>query len=111
MSPAEAEDITQGFFLRLIEKSALANLQREGGRFRSYLPGGLKNFMANEWDRAQTQKRGSGQFFYLLRCRGRRSFFSVVQGCGRHSESIFERQWVFTLLAQVLGELQAAAFA
>jgi RNA polymerase sigma factor (sigma-70 family) len=107
LNPAEAEDITQGFFLRLIEKSALANLQREGGRFRSYLLGGLKNFMANEWDRAQTQKRGSGQVSISLNAEEGETCFLSLKDAGGTPESIFERQWVFTLLAQVMGQLQA----
>src|SRR6185436_15532091 len=59
-SPEEAEDITQDFFARLLEKESLAGLQREGGRFRSFLLGSMQNFLADHWDRAQTQKRGCG---------------------------------------------------
>jgi RNA polymerase sigma-70 factor (ECF subfamily) len=59
-APAAAEDLTQDFFLRLLEKQALAGLEREGGRFRSFLLRLLDNFLANEWDRNHTQKRGAG---------------------------------------------------
>ena len=59
-SPEEAEDITQAFFARTLEKEALGGLKREGGRFRSFLLAALSNFLANEWDRAHAQKRGGG---------------------------------------------------
>lgn len=107
LSPAEAEDITQGFFYRLIEKNALGNLQREGGRFRSYLLGGLANFMANEWDRARTQKRGSGQAAIPLDAEEGEAIFQSLKDATGTPAVIFEREWVFTLLAQVMNRLQA----
>ena len=58
-SVAEAQDLTQEFFLRLLEKNSLATASPERGRFRSFLLASLKNFLANEWDRqANAQKRG-----------------------------------------------------
>ncbi len=57
----EAQDLTQEFFLRLLEKNSLAAATPERGRFRSFLLTSLKNFLANEWDRANAQKRGSGR--------------------------------------------------
>src|SRR5436190_4200642 len=58
--PEEAQDLTQGFFTRLLEKQYLRDYQRERGRFRSFLLASLKHFLANrrDWDRAQ--KRGGG---------------------------------------------------
>src|SRR5262245_37438758 len=60
-APHQAEDITQDFFVRLLEKQSFAGLQREGGRFRSFLLSCLENYLANEWDRHHAQKRGGGQ--------------------------------------------------
>jgi len=54
----EAEDLTQEFFTRLLAKKYLADVDREKGRFRSFLLASLKHFLANEWDRAQAKKRG-----------------------------------------------------
>src|SRR5208283_5186018 len=56
-----AKDLTQGFFARLLEKNYLAQVQREKGKFRSFLLASLKHFMADERDRACAQKRGGGQ--------------------------------------------------
>lgn len=105
-APAEAEDLTQSYFVRLLEKRALSGLEREGGRFRSYLLGGLNHFLANEWDRRRAQKRGAGQAPVSLNSdEGENCFLSVKDAAGT-PESIFERQWVFTLLAQVMQQLQ-----
>src|SRR5512134_185816 len=59
--PHDAQDLTQEFFARLLQKQYLARIQREGGRFRSFLLTALKRFLANEWDRAKAQKRGGRQ--------------------------------------------------
>src|SRR4051812_18252415 len=56
-APHDAEDLTQEFFARLLEKEWLAAVQRECGRFRSFLLMALKRFMANDWDRSQAGKR------------------------------------------------------
>ena len=59
-SPADAEDLTQSFFSRVIEKSYLAQADRARGRIRSFLLASVKHFLSNERDRAGAQKRGGG---------------------------------------------------
>ena len=61
-----AKDLTQEFFFRLLQKNRLNQVQREKGRFRSFLLASLKNFLADEWDKAQAQKRGGGQALLSL---------------------------------------------
>ncbi|MEM6797783.1 MAG: sigma factor, partial [Acidobacteriota bacterium] len=61
--PEEAQDLTQAFFARLLEKESLARADPERGRFRSFLLGAMKNFMANEWHRRRATKRGGGVIF------------------------------------------------
>jgi len=58
--PEEAQDLTQGFFARLLEKKYIGDYQPERGRFRSFLLTSLKHFLANERDWANAQKRGAG---------------------------------------------------
>src|ERR1051325_3144768 len=53
-----AKDLTQSFFERLLEKNFLGQVNREKGKFRSFLLASVKHFLANEWDRSQTLKRG-----------------------------------------------------
>src|SRR5215510_10222395 len=54
----QAQDLTQELFARLLQRNFLQNVSPDKGRFRSFLLASLKNFLANEWDRAETQKRG-----------------------------------------------------
>jgi DNA-directed RNA polymerase specialized sigma24 family protein len=61
ISPEEAEDLTQGFFADLFERGSLTAVRKEKGRFRSYLLGALKHFLADERRRAMAIKRGKGQ--------------------------------------------------
>ena len=56
----DAEDLTQAFFARLLEKNSFAGLDSEKGKFRAFLLASLKHFLANERDKAQAQKRGGG---------------------------------------------------
>jgi RNA polymerase sigma-70 factor (ECF subfamily) len=57
-SKEDAEDLTQSFFAKFLEKNYLDGLNAERGRFRAFLLASLKHFLANEWDKAQRQKRG-----------------------------------------------------
>src|SRR5262245_63205291 len=60
-SPHEAEDLTQEFFCRFLERNSLNNVRPEAGKFRSFLLVCLKNFLANQRERALAQRRGSGR--------------------------------------------------
>src|ERR1051325_8600256 len=55
-SPEDAEDLTQAFFARLLEKNWLADIEPVGGHFRSFLLTALNRFLANEYDRSQAAK-------------------------------------------------------
>ena len=57
----EAQDLTQAFFLRLLEKQSLRLADSARGKFRTFLLTSLKNFLINEWEKARAAKRGSGQ--------------------------------------------------
>src|SRR6266851_3932781 len=65
-SPEDAQDLTQAFFSRLLEKNYLAKADRDRGKFRTFLLGSLKNFLLNEWKRAGRQKRGGGVEFLSI---------------------------------------------
>ncbi len=106
-SPADAQDLTQEFFARLIGKQYLAGIQREGGRFRSFLLTALKRFLANEWDRARAQKRGGGQPALSIDTNSAETRYRLEPVDDRSPERIYERQWAQALLGQVLARLQA----
>jgi RNA polymerase sigma factor (sigma-70 family) len=105
-NPHDAEDLTQEFFARVLAKNYFAGADRTRGRFRSFLLGSLKHFLANEWDKARAQKRGGGQPVISI------DTASVETSCGFEPadnvtpEKIFERRWALTLLDQVLRRLR-----
>jgi RNA polymerase sigma-70 factor (ECF subfamily) len=58
--------LTQTFFAYLLEKESLKKVDRTKGKFRTFLLTSLTNFLANEWDKRQTLKRGGGRQFLSL---------------------------------------------
>ena len=60
-SSADAQDLVQGFFARLLEQNALTRADQQKGRLRTFLLGSLQNFLYNEYDRARALKRGGGR--------------------------------------------------
>jgi RNA polymerase sigma-70 factor (ECF subfamily) len=103
----EAQDLTQEFFARLLEKNILAGAQPERGRFRGFLLTAFKNFLANEGDKARAQKRGGGQAPLPLDFRAGDSRYDLEPSHAWTPERLFERQWALTLLEQVLAALRA----
>jgi DNA-directed RNA polymerase specialized sigma24 family protein len=104
--PDAARDFTQEFFARLLARDGLANARRDAGRFRSYLAQGVRNFLHDEWDRSQAQKRGGGQAVLSLdaeEAEGR--YLDVPHGSTPDLE--FDRQWAEQLLAQARMTLRA----
>lgn len=110
-SPDEAEDLTQGFFTRVIEKQYLRDFQRERGRFRSFLLTALKHFIANERDWARALKRGGTRpplplDDVLRTAEGR---YTIELRDEETPERIFERQWAMAVLTRVQDRLHEEA--
>ncbi|MEA3210676.1 MAG: hypothetical protein QOE70_3733 [Chthoniobacter sp.] len=102
----DAQDLTQEFFARLIEKHWLESVDREKGKFRSFLLGAMKHFLANEWDRARRLKRGGGEAPLSLDAQSGEARYALEPADRWTAEQIFERRWALTLLEQVLGRLR-----
>jgi RNA polymerase sigma factor (sigma-70 family) len=105
--PHDAQDLTQDFFARLLEKNYLAEVDPARGRFRSFLLAALKHFLANEWDKAQAQKRGGGQVIIPIDAAVAETSWGSEPADHLTAEKIFERRWALTLLEQVLRRLRA----
>jgi len=105
-SPHDAQDLTQEFFARLLEKKSLADVDRAKGRFRSFLLASLKHFLANEWDKAKAQKRGGGQVLIPIDAQSAETSIGIDPADGTTAEGIFERRWAVTLLELVLHRLR-----
>ena len=102
VGPEAAEDITQGFFADLLEHKSLAAVRKEKGRFRSYLLGALKYFLADERRRATAIKRGKGQTLIPLEELSTHERLDMEPADPVTAEQIYERRWASTVLERVL---------
>jgi RNA polymerase sigma-70 factor (ECF subfamily) len=102
----EALDLTQGFFTRLLEKNDLATADRSRGRFRSWLLGCLKHFLANEWDRSTALKRGGGKSLLSIDAEDAEGRYLREPSHDLTPERVFDRRWALTLLDQTLSTLR-----
>jgi DNA-directed RNA polymerase specialized sigma24 family protein len=104
--PAEAEDITQGFFAQLLERRKFSAIRKEKGRLRSFLLGALKYFLADEHRRAMAIKRGKGQPLIPLEELRADDRIEMEPADPLTAEMIYERRWALTVLERVLGRLK-----
>jgi RNA polymerase sigma factor (sigma-70 family) len=102
----DAQDLTQAFFARLLGKHALGAVDHTKGKFRSFLLASLKNFLADESDKARALKRGGGQVFVSIDADSAEARYGHEPAHDVTAERIFERQWALALLEQVLARLQ-----
>lgn len=104
----EAEDLTQGFFARLLEKKIVLAADRDRGRFRSFLLGSLKHFLSHERERAGAQKRGGHiRHVEFDSETAERLYQQERPRAGATPEQIFERHWALQLLDSALEQLQS----
>ena len=105
-SADDAQDLTQAFFVCLLDKQTLQFADRERGRFRSFLLASLKNFLAKQWRRGAAQKRGGGRPVISLDFEDGENRYRLEPSHDATPERIFERQWALTLLEQALTKLR-----
>jgi len=105
--PHEAEDLTQGFFARLLEKRSLDSVAPEKGKFRTFLLCSLDHFLANEWDKAGRLKRGGGLTFVSLQTTHAEERFGLEDREAATPERAFDQRWAQTMLELVLRRLRA----
>lgn len=103
---ADAEDLTQAFFAKLLEKNFFSGVNSEKGKFRAFLLASLKHFLANEWDKARAQKRGGGETHLSLDWQTADTKFQVAAQNEPSPDKAFDREWALALLARVIERLQ-----
>ena len=105
-APAEAQDLTQEFFARLLERKYLSRLEHQNGHFRSFLLTFLKNFLLEQRGRSQAQKRGGGKAVVSLD----QLLEEDRRGWDRSGqltpEQVYERRWAETVMQRALARLQ-----
>ena len=104
-SADEAEELTQEFFARVLEKDYLTAAGPEKGRFRAFLLVCLKRFLANEWDRKRAKKRGGDRRKLSIDFQDADRRYRLEPVDDLTAERIFERRWALSLLARTLSQL------
>ena len=105
--PHQSEDLTQGFFARLLEKNWLESADPSRGRFRSFLLTAASRFLANEYDRDRALKRGGGQKVLSFDAQDAEGRYLLEPVTELTPEKVFEQQWAHQVLAAVLEKLRA----
>jgi len=105
-SPHDAEDLTQGFFARILKLNSLAEVGRERGNFRAFMLAAMNHFISDEWDRASAQKRAA-QLTISLDAEMAENRYRSEPADKLTPESLFERRWAVTLLENVVKRLRS----
>jgi RNA polymerase sigma factor (sigma-70 family) len=98
---ADAEDLVQAFFMRMLERDALRLADPERGRFRPFLLVSLKHFLINEYDRAHAAKRGGGIPALHLDFAMGEGRYALEPQDALDPERLFERRWALTVMQRV----------
>jgi RNA polymerase sigma-70 factor (ECF subfamily) len=101
-SAEDAQDLTQAFFARIIETGGFASADPERGRFRSYLLGAMKHFLANEWHRARTQKRGGQVQVIEWDALDPETRYAGASTQADDPEHLFDREWALETISGAL---------
>ncbi len=105
-SPHDAQDLTQGFFARLLERESLASADPHRGRFRTFLLTALTHYLVNEWQKGMALKRGGGCPVLSLDWAAAENRFDLEPADPFTPDKMFDKQWALTLLAEVLKRLE-----
>src|SRR5882762_9200845 len=103
---ADAQDLTQGFFARVLEKNYMGAVDRRKGKFRSFLLASLEHFLAKEWTRAHRLKRGGGCAIIPLDSSDTEHRYHLEPADDWTAERIYERRWALTVLEQAMFALE-----
>ncbi|MGB0581032.1 MAG: RNA polymerase sigma factor [Limisphaerales bacterium] len=105
-SAPDAEDYSQAFFLKCLEKDTLSAADQARGRFRSFLLIAFKRFVANEQQKARARKRGGGSRLVELDALEAEERYALEPADVASADKLFERRWAMTLLDRVLERLE-----
>jgi RNA polymerase sigma-70 factor (ECF subfamily) len=106
-SAPDAQDLTQTFCARLLERHWVGQADRERGRFRTFLLTAMSRFLADEWDKLRAQKRGGEVVHVPVQLDSAETRYGHEPADDATPEQIYERRWALTLLETVLERLRA----
>ena len=97
-SPEDAEDLTQEFFARLIERNDFAKVSRDRGPFRAFLKGALNHLLSDQRDYARAAKRGGGKIILSLDAQTAEQRYRLEPADMSTPDKLYDRRWALTLL-------------
>ena len=105
-SPDDAQDLTQGFFLHVVEHRALTSVDRLKGKFRSFLLASFQNHLSDVGDRARRLKRGGDKEFVQLEAEDAEERYRLEPVEFLTPEKMFDARWAMTVLGEALKQLR-----
>lgn len=105
-NPEDAQDLTQEFFARMLERNYIRLADQRRGRFRTFLLTSLKHFLINEWNKANRAKRGGGRQLISLDAQQTESRFLSEAADARSPDKAFDRRWAMIVLERALDQIE-----
>lgn len=106
-SAHDAQDLTQEFFARLLEKHTFAAADPNRGRFRSFILTAMNNFLAQEWEKSRAKKRGGGNELFSLDLAQAENRYDLEPSSLDTPDKDFDKKWAVALLDSVMAQLEA----
>jgi RNA polymerase sigma factor (sigma-70 family) len=106
-SPVDSQDLTQEFFSRLLGRNYLRSIDREKGKFRSFLLAAMENFLAKHWRDAHRLKRGGSQNIISLDDTDAEGRYQIEPAVQATAEQMYERRWALTLIELTLKRVRS----
>lgn len=103
----QSQDLTQDFFVLFLEKDFVNSVSHGRGKFRSFLLAATNHFLADEWRRKKSQKRGGGKVFISLDFAKGDRLYAEMASDSLSPEQIFDRNWAQTVLARAQNRLRS----
>lgn len=104
--PEDAADLTQGLFESLISHESISGLQKDRGRFRSFLIGAMKNYMADQHAKGVSEKRGGGALHFSIEVNDAELWYAEELRNDLSADQLYDRRWALTVLRAVLEKLR-----
>ncbi len=102
----EAQDLTQAFFAKLLEKNYVGSASPDRGRFRAFLLTALKHYLSKQWEKGRAQKRGGGHVPVSFDFQAADSSLTIEPASGLTPEQLYDQQWAIALLGQIMQRLR-----
>jgi RNA polymerase sigma factor (sigma-70 family) len=106
-SPADAQDLTQDFFARLLAGNSIARADPQLGKFRTFLLGALKHFLADAQRKAAASKRGGGAVIVSFEQAQAEQLYQLEPADDRTPDKLFHQRWTVVLLEAAAARLRA----